>query len=124
MPGASKAADAVTDFEEECFALLFAVVANIDSDHDLATDHVEYRFSCRSLEFGARHRFVAAPADVQAAQRVGSWQAPGMRNKNASYACFHEHFLRWPIFKDLFWNPYRIIDQVRGLAWTEDRMDN
>ena len=67
-PGAAEAGHAVTDVEEECLALLLAVVADIDAGGDLLAHDVAGRGFALGVDRGFVHRLAGRAARIQRCQ--------------------------------------------------------
>ena len=66
----------MADVEKKAFALLLAVVADIDSGFGLLCDDPAQRLLPESLQFGRIDRFAARPANMQPGQLGGRGRLP------------------------------------------------
>ncbi len=87
-PGATEAAHAGADVEEERLALLFAVVADVDAGFALLAHDMVQRGSAGCGEFRV-HRFAAVLAHVKLYQRLRARQAARVGGQDTGLAGLH-----------------------------------
>ena len=76
LPAAAKAAHAVLDVEEEAFALLLAVVADVDAGLDLLRHDLAQRVAAGGVECGGVDRLAAARLRIELDQLGGRGRLP------------------------------------------------
>jgi hypothetical protein len=89
IPAAAEAAHAVADIQEEGFALLLTVVADVDAGGDLLTDDVPRGGLASCVKRGFIHIFPICPTRVQLGQKGRTRQAAGMRGEDTMLASDH-----------------------------------
>ena len=77
------------DMQEEAFALLLAIVGDIDPGLGLFVDNPAQGFFAEALEFGRIDQFAAGAANVQPGQLGRPRQAAGMGGQDPLFAAAH-----------------------------------
>ncbi len=68
LPRAAKPAHPMTDVQKKAFALLFAVIGDVDAGFGLLFDDLAQGLLPQPVEFGRIDRFAARPANMQPGQ--------------------------------------------------------
>src|SRR4029077_19400738 len=89
-PAPADPAHAVAEIEKEGFALLLAIVADVDAGLDLLVDDSTERRLAEPVELGPVDRAAAGALDIEMGQFGRARQAAGMRRQDALIAPLHD----------------------------------
>ena len=79
----------MADMQEKAFALLLAVIGDVDFGLGLLVDDPAQRLLAEPVEFARIDRFAAGAAHMQPGQFRRTRQAAGVRRQNAVFAAAH-----------------------------------
>ncbi len=94
LPRSAKPAHAVADVQKEAFALLLAIVGDIDAGCGLLGDDAAQGLVAEPVDLRRIDRFAARSANIELGQLGRARQAAGMSGQDAVFAAAHRRSFR------------------------------